>query len=339
MMDALLKQLLFLLPPEGAHEASLLLLSNAEEVELGSMLDRFYRPRRQRPVELMGLTFPNPVGLAAGYDKDGRVWRTLSRLGFGHVEVGTVTPQPQPGNPKPRVFRLEADRALINRLGFPSQGADAVRARLVGMKPHPMILGVNLGKNKATPNEEAGQDYVRLVGVFAEVADYLVVNVSSPNTPGLRELQRGEPLRALLRQVVAARDGERERIARRVPVLVKLAPDLGDADLDDALGAVADAGIDGVIATNTTISRDGVHGPFVQETGGLSGAPLTGRATAMIRAIRQRSGDDLPLIAVGGIMGTDDARARLDAGANLVQIYTGLVYGGPGMVRRVVEAL
>lgn len=338
-MDPILRQLLFLLQPEAAHEASLLMLSSAEDMELGAVLDRLYRPRRQRPVELLGLTFPNPVGLAAGYDKDARVWRPLSRLGFGHVEVGTVTPRPQPGNPKPRVFRLERDRALVNRLGFPSQGADAVRARLVGAKPHAMILGVNLGKNKETPNEEAAHDYVRLVGVFAEVADYLVVNVSSPNTPGLRDLQRGQALRSLLGAVVAARDVEGARIGRRVPLLVKLAPDLDDADLDDALGAVADARFDGVIATNTTLSREGAHGPFAQETGGLSGAPLTARSTEVVRKIRARAGDALPLIAVGGVMGADDARSKLDAGANLVQLYTGLVYGGPGVVRRIVEAL
>jgi dihydroorotate dehydrogenase len=214
-----------------------------------------------------------------------------------------------------------------------------VRERLVGLKPSGLILGVNLGKNKDTPNEEAARDYVRLVGAFVDVADYLVVNVSSPNTPGLRDLQRGPALRALLAEVVAARDAEAGRRTRRVPLLVKLSPDLSDADLDDALGAVADAGVDGVIATNTTLSRDGARGPVAEESGGLSGALLTARSTEMIRRIRARAGDALPLIGVGGVMGADDARARIDAGANLVQLYTGLVYGGPGVVRRVVEAL
>lgn len=340
ILDAVMREALFALDSERSHDVALRMLGPIGATPAGrNALHAVYGPRWQRPVELLGLTFPNPVGLAAGYDKNALAWKGLASLGLGHVEIGTVTPRPQPGNPKPRVFRLRDQAALINRLGFPSEGADVVNCRLDGERPFGCILGVNLGKNKDTPLEEAAADYVELVGPFAAVADYLTVNVSSPNTPGLRKLQTGAALVSLLREVVVARDHAAEQLGRSVPVLVKLAPDLTDADLDDALQAVSDAGIDGVIATNTTISRDGVRGPMVQETGGLSGAPLTARSQAMIAAIRKRAGDDLPLIGVGGIMTPDDAKARLDAGADLVQIYTGLVFGGPGLVARIVEAI
>jgi dihydroorotate dehydrogenase len=339
-LDDVLRDLLLRLEPEQSHDAALELLALAGRTGVGRRgLRARYAPSRQRPVELLGLTFPNPVGLAAGYDKDARAWRALACLGFGHVEVGTITPKAQPGNPRPRVFRLSDQLSVINRMGFPSRGADFARAHLGPDRPHGVILGVNLGKNKETPNEQAASDYVELVGRFAEVADYLTVNVSSPNTPGLRALQSGPALRALLSAVVVARDEQAARLGRKVPVLVKLAPDLDDADLDDALGAVADARIDGVIATNTTVSRDGVTGPVAAETGGLSGAALTAKSQEICRKIRQRAGDALPLIGVGGIMTPDDAQARLDAGANLVQVYTGLIFGGPRWVRQVVEAL
>jgi dihydroorotate dehydrogenase len=339
-MDDLLRSALFRLEPEVSHHTALRLLAAAVAVPGGEALLRaLYAPRQQRPVELIGLRFPNAVGLAAGYDKNATAWRGLAALGLGHLELGTVTPEPQSGNPAPRVFRLADERCLINRLGFPSVGARVVLPRLRGARGRGVVIGINLGKNKDTPLEEAARDYVSLVHSFAAEADYLTVNVSSPNTPGLRALQTGEALCALLLQVRQARDEEVARLGRSVPVLVKLSPDLEDADLDDALQAVFDAGIDGVIATNTTLSREGVRDPQAREPGGLSGAALTERSTRMVRTIRQRAGDRLPLIGVGGIMDAVDARARLDAGADLVQLYTGLVYGGPALVRRIVEAL
>jgi dihydroorotate dehydrogenase len=335
-MDALLRAALFQLESEQSHHAALAMLSTLGAMPGGlAALRGLYAPRRQRPVTLAGLTFANPVGLAAGYDKNATAWRGLAALGFGHVEVGTVTPRPQPGNPKPRVFRLTEDRCLINRLGFPSEGADAVHPRLKGRGG--CILGVNLGRNKSTPNEEAARDYVLLARQFADVADYLTVNVSSPNTPGLRALQTGDALRALLSEVVQVRDEVRG--GKPLPVFVKLSPDLEDADLDDALKAVSDARIDGVIATNTTLSREGLQSPLRDEKGGMSGARLTERSEAVIRRIRELAGDDLPLIGVGGIMTPEHVRRRLDAGADLVQVYTGMVYGGPGLVRRMVEAV
>lgn len=336
MLDAALRRALFLLEPESSHDAALGLLAAAQRTPGGlAALRAMYTPRRQRPVELLGLRFPNPVGLAAGYDKNARAWRALGALGFGHVEVGTVTPRPQPGNPKPRIFRIPEAAAVINRLGFPSEGAEAVRARIGAVKPEGVILGVNLGRNKATPNERAAEDYAALVPIFAPVADYLVVNVSSPNTPGLRALQTRAALTSLLAAVCTARDAA----AAQPPVLVKLAPDLDEAGLEDALAAAVDAGIDGVIATNTTLSREGLAPRWADEAGGLSGAPLTARATGVIERVRARLGDGFPLIGVGGIMSPDDAKARLDAGADLVQVYTGLIYGGAGWVRELVEAV
>jgi dihydroorotate dehydrogenase len=335
----LAKPLLFSLDPERAHALSLRLLRQGGSNPLGRWAIRtLFGAPRVAPAEVMGLTFPNRVGLAAGYDKDGLAWRGLAALGFGHVEVGTVTPLPQPGNERPRVFRLAEDTAVINRLGFPSRGADFVAAQLARARGHGALIGANLGKNKATPNAEAARDYVLGVERFAALADYLAVNVSSPNTPGLRELQTRAYLDDLLRDVLRARDAQTEALGRRVPVALKLAPDLDDDALHDALGAAMDAGVDGIIATNTTIRRDGLRSAHASETGGLSGRPLTAQAQAMLTRIARETGGGTPLIAVGGIMDETDARARLDAGAALVQVYTGLVYGGPGLVRRLVRA-
>ena len=263
----------------------------------------------QAPVRVFGLRFSNPVGLAAGYDKDGLGWRSLACLGFGHIEVGTVTPIPQPGNPRPRVFRLPEDQAVINRMGFPSRGAQFVAERLQGKRPPGLVLGVNLGKNKDTPLELAWQDYEQLVDIFAPLADYLVVNVSSPNTVGLRQLQARHFLEELLAHVVRRRDAFAEK---RVPVLVKLSPDLSDGELEDALEALLGAGMDGVIATNTTISRPPLRSPHGSESGGLSGAPLASLSARFVREIVQRTEGKLPVVATGGIMNADDARRRLD---------------------------
>jgi dihydroorotate dehydrogenase len=336
-VDAALRRGLFALAPEASHHAALDGLAAALRAPGGyAALRGLYGGVAGAPVDVAGLRFPNAVGLAAGYDKDATAWRAFPALGFGHVEIGTVTPKPQPGNPKPRVFRLEPDRAVINRMGFPSAGAAAVRARLTTERPEGMILGVNLGKNKDTPNEDAADDYVAGVHAFADVADYLVVNVSSPNTPGLRALQTGEALRRLLRTVVDARDAAAP--GRTLPVFVKLAPDLEPADLTDAVVALQDAGVEGVVATNTTLSRHGASGPAAAEVGGLSGAPLTARALRTLEAIRALVPAGFPVIGVGGLMTPDDVRRRRDAGADLVQIYTGLIYGGPSVVGPMAKA-
>lgn len=338
-MYGLLRRLLFRLEPERAHALALGAIRVAGAVApLRSLLRAIYSVP-SRPVEAFGLTFPNAVGLAAGYDKDGLGWRGLACLGFGHLELGTVTPRPQEGNPRPRVFRLSEDRALVNRLGFPSRGAEFVAARLLRRRPGGPVIGVNIGKNRETPLEAAAADYVTLLERFAPLADYLVVNVSSPNTVGLRRLQAREALEALLKALAAARAPLVAGRGGALPLLVKLAPDLSDAELDDALDAVLAAGMDGVVATNTTLSRDGLRSPHARESGGLSGAPLAARSTAVIRAIHARTGGRLPIIGVGGVAGPDDVKVRLDAGASLVQVYTGLVYEGPGLVRRILRAL
>jgi dihydroorotate dehydrogenase len=292
------------------------------------------------PVSALGLTFPNVLGLAAGFDKNAVGIDGLGALGFGHVEVGTVTGEAQPGNPKPRLFRLPEDRAVVNRMGFNNDGAEVVAARLAarGRRAGP-VLGVNIGKSKVVPEEEAVRDYEKSARLLAPHADYLVVNVSSPNTPGLRNLQAVEKLEPILTSV--------QRIAdsgdRHVPLLVKIAPDLAD---DDVLG-VADLalaiGLDGIIATNTTTSRDGLRTPAarVEEigAGGLSGRPLTDRSCAVLRLLRQRVGPDLTLVGVGGITTVADAQARLDAGATLLQGYTAFVYEGPLWPRRIIRGL
>ncbi len=339
-MYALLRRLLFNLQPETAHGLALSLIRAAGALPPArALLRAIYRVPQAQPVEAFGLTFPNAVGLAAGYDKDGLGWRGLACLGFGHLEVGTVTPEPQPGNPRPRVFRVSEAGGLINRMGFPGLGAAFVARRLAGPRPSGLIIGANLGKQKETPLQDAADDYEALMKVMAPVSDYLVVNVSSPNTPGLRELQTRAFLEELLTRLAAMRQTQQQRLDRRVPLLVKLAPDLTDDQLDDALEAMLTAGMDGVIATNTTIGRPGVDGPVADEAGGLSGQPLAPRSTEMIGAIHERTGGALPIIGVGGVAGPDDARAKIDAGATLVQVYTGLIYRGPGLVRSILRGL
>jgi dihydroorotate dehydrogenase len=297
---------------------------------------------RRRPVSAFGLRFPNAVGLAAGFDKNGRAWPAAAALGFGHVEIGTVTARPQPGNPRPRVFRYPREEAVINRLGFNNQGAKAVAARL-GRQPGPgrraIPLGINLGKSKAADIEEAAQDYLASFTRLADLADYVVLNVSSPNTPGLRQLQDEARLRELLGVITAA---NRSRAARpgsaRVPILLKIAPDLNFSQVDAVLGVIADFGLDGIIATNTTLARPG---PFatLNQAGGLSGGPLCRRSTEMIHYLALATGGRLPIIGVGGITDPETAGEKLDAGATLIQVYTGLIYRGPFFARRVAYAL
>ncbi len=331
-----LRPLIFRLDPERAHDLTINLLRLVGGLPLLRVpLQRMFTAHSQYQVEVFGLQFSNPIGLAAGYDKDGLAWRGLSCLGFGHIEVGTVTPLSQAGNPKPRVFRIPEEQAVINRMGFPGRGADFVEKKLsmANRQRSAAILGVNIGKNKDTPNEEAAQDYLYLLEKFSPLADYLVVNVSSPNTIGLRRLQAREFLEDLLSQL----NVKRGMLNVYRPILVKLAPDLTDPELDDALDAIIRTGMDGVIATNTTVSRSEINSPVANETGGLSGAPLRQRSTEIVRKIHQRTDGKLPIIGVGGIMTPDDAKEKLDAGAKLVQVFTGLIYAGPGLVKRIIK--
>lgn len=334
------RSLLFRLDPETAHGLSLAAIARVGRVPgLRSAVAAMYSAPDAEPVEVFGLRFPNRLGLAAGYDKDGEGWRGLGCLGFGHIEVGTVTPEPQPGNPKPRIFRLVEQRSVINRLGFPCKGAAYVADRLRRRRRGEVVIGVNIGKQKTTSLDDAADDYEELVDVFAPLADYLTVNISSPNTPGLRRLQERDFLSRLLGRVAARRDEVVARIGSPVPVLVKLAPDLDDDQLLTAVDVVVEAGMDGIIATNTTIRRDGIDHPAAGEEGGLSGAALTEMSTRIIARIHEHTGGAIPIVGVGGIMGPEDARAKLDAGATLLQLYTGLVYEGPGLVKRILEGL
>jgi dihydroorotate dehydrogenase len=363
-MYSFFRPLLFKLDPETAHHLILQVIRLGAYQPLNFLLRAMYIAPG-KPVEAFGLHFPNPVGLAAGYDKDGLVWRGLATLGFGHIEIGTVTPLPQPGNPKPRVFRLVEDRAVINRMGFPGLGADYVARRLRGrpgsseVVPVPargtgrrrtlsrcsygndrqVIVGVNLGKNKDTPLENAASDFITLMRKFTPLADYLAINVSSPNTVGLRRLQGREMLEGLLGAIAKERENIAAGRGGRVPILVKLAPDLSDEELDDALEVIVRTGMDGVIATNTTLGRAGLRSKQREETGGLSGEPLRVRSETVLRSVLKKLGGRLPVVSVGGIMSPEDARARLDAGAALVQVYTGLVYGGPGLVKQIIQKL
>jgi dihydroorotate dehydrogenase len=281
---------------------------------------------------ILGLTFPNPVGLAAGFDKDARMIDEMTNLGFGFIEIGTVTPKAQDGNPKPRLFRLPQDKAIVNRMGFNNQGVDAAVTRLKN-RSKGVIVGGNIGKNKSTPNETAIEDYKICFESLYPYVDYFVVNVSSPNTPGLRELQEREPLRQLM-TTIKSMSSKKEKPK---PVLLKIAPDLNQSQLDDIVDILISSGTDGVIATNTTISRDTLQ-TSTQEierigNGGLSGAPLTARSNEVIRYLRAKLGREYPIIGVGGIMTPQDAVDKLEAGANLVQVYTGFIYEGPSFVR------
>jgi len=342
------------LPPEGAHRAGFGLIRLAGSVPGGPvLLRRRFAPRDPvLRVRALGLDLPGPLGLAAGFDKDARGADALGALGFAFVEVGTVTAQPQPGNPQPRMFRLAADRALINRMGFNNEGAAVAAARLAGRaglawrgrfgrRGEPVAVGVNIGKTKVVPAERAIADYVASARLVAAVAAYVVVNVSSPNTPGLRDLQAVSTLRPLLGAVRAALD--EAGTGRRVPLLVKIAPDLADGDVDAIADLALELGLDGIIATNTTIGRAGLASDpalvAAAGAGGLSGAPLRARALAVLRRLYARTGDRLVLIAAGGIGDADDAWERICAGATLVQAYTGFIYGGPGWPRQVQDGL
>jgi dihydroorotate dehydrogenase len=331
----LARPFIFTLDPETAHDVAFGNLKRAHALGLTRLL----RPHvADDPVESMGLRFANPVGLAAGLDKNGEYIDALADFGFGFIEVGTVTPRPQPGNPAPRLFRLPRARGLINRMGFNNDGLDRFVANVAASRARQVVLGLNIGKNADTPIDRALDDYLaglqRVYPLLLDRPGYVAVNISSPNTKDLRSLQGGAGLLTLLAGLRKARRALEQRHGRRVPLAVKIAPDLDDADLPRIADALAEHGVDAVIATNTTVARDAaVAGlPHADETGGLSGAPLTARATAVVRLLAQHLGDALPVIGVGGIMSGDDAVAKIEAGAALVQLYTGIIYRGPALV-------
>jgi len=282
------------------------------------------------------LKFPNPIGLAAGFDKQASFYKEFSSLGFGFIEVGTITPKGQPGNPKPRMFRLPMDQGLINRMGFNNKGLEVAREQLKN-RDRNFIVGGNIGKNKVTPNENALDDYLQCFNLLHDLVDYFVVNVSSPNTPGLRALQDKEPLTRIL----ASLKSENAKLTEPKPILLKIAPDLTDEQLDDIIAIVAETKIEGVIATNTTISREGLNSSeeLLSETGGLSGIPVRDRSTAVIKYLHDKSEGAFPIIGVGGIHSAEDALEKLNAGASLVQVYTGFIYEGPALVKRINKAL
>lgn len=340
-MYQLVKPLFFKLDPERAHHFVVQRLQwFYDHFPLGKLLLRrwFDVHVKGLETEVFGLKFKNPIGLAAGFDKNGEYIEALSTLGFGFIEVGTVTPMPQPGNCKPRMFRLVEDQAIINRMGFNNKGVDILAARLRQLKAeNPVIIGGNIGKNKQTPNEEAVSDYLKCFEKLHEVVDYFVVNVSSPNTPGLRELQEKEPLKRILNAL------QERNLANSVvrPILLKIAPDLTNEQLNDIVDIVAETGISGVIATNTTIDREGLkaNDRLKNEAGGVSGKPLTNRSTEVIKYLSERSGSAFPIIGVGGISTPEDVREKMNAGASLVQVYTGFIYEGPDLVKKLCRGL
>jgi dihydroorotate dehydrogenase len=332
MYRALLRPLLFRLGAETAHELAILGLAGLGLVPgLPAALRRLVRPsRRSLQIRVAGLDFPNPVGLAAGMDKDAQAVAGFFALGFGALELGTVTPRPQPGNPRPRAFRIPEREALINRMGFNNRGAEAMGRRLERTRWRPGLLGVNIGKNKDTPLERAVDDYLAAARRLGPLADYVALNLSSPNTPGLRSLQAPAVLGGLLRSV-------RQEVRGR-PMFLKIAPDLTDEEIDEVVQVALDSGTDALICTNTTLARPFEH-PVAAEAGGLSGRPLTARATAVVRRAFRAGQGRLPIIGVGGIFDAQDAWEKICAGASLIQLYTGFIYGGPGLVREVLDGL
>ena len=328
---------MFLFDAESVHHFSFASIRLVHKIPfVGPLVRRLYyinHPKLER--HIFGIRFPNPIGLAAGFDKDAKLYKELSNFGFGFIEIGTLTPKPQDGNPKKRLFRLLADQGIINRMGFNNQGVDAAISRL--KKNKNVIIGGNIGKNKTTPNDQATQDYLICFEALFPYVDYFVVNVSTPNTPNLRDLQEKKPLTTLLQTLQA----ENKKHQNPKPILLKIAPDLTDTQLLDIIDIVSNTKIDGVIATNTTIARNGLQSDsaICAEKGGLSGKPLNNRSTDVIRFLHTNSKGSFPIIGVGGIHTPQDAIDKLEAGASLLQIYTGFVYEGPGMVKRILKAL
>ena len=333
----LARKLLFRLDAERAHHWS---LAGLRFTERCGILQGLAGGIPAAPVECMGLTFPNPVGLAAGLDKEGNAIDAFGRLGFGFIEIGTITPQPQSGNPKPRLFRLLDHEAIINRMGFNNPGIQDGVANVSKSKTFQGVIGFNIGKNKDTPNESAIEDYLVCLRGAWPVADYIAVNLSSPNTPGLRDLQSADAAARLLARLQQERETLTAETGRNVPLALKVAPDLEQGEIVALSRVFLDQGLDALIATNTTIAREAVADhPLHEEAGGLSGAPLTAPSTEVIAAFHAELGDKIPIIGVGGIMCADDARAKLRAGATLVQLYTGFIYRGPALIHDIVNSL
>ncbi|HEU4719657.1 MAG TPA: quinone-dependent dihydroorotate dehydrogenase [Bacteroidia bacterium] len=340
MYKAIIRPVLFLVDPEKIHHFVFSVIKFSFRIPgIASLMRAIYQVRSPKlETTLFGIKFPNRVGLAAGFDKNAKLFDELGGLGFGFVEIGTVTPEPQPGNDKPRMFRLKADSGLINRMGFNNEGAEAAAKRLRKRKTN-IVIGGNIGKNKITPNGNAGDDYEKCFLALFDVVDYFVVNVSSPNTPNLRALQDKAPLTEILLRL----EKLNAQKPVRKPILLKIAPDLTDSQLDDIIDIVKTTGIDGVVATNTTISRENLRTPSsVLEAigaGGLSGKPLTKRSLEVVNYLSEKSGKAFPIIGVGGIHTAEDAIAMLNAGASLVQVYTGFIYEGPGIAKKINKAL
>jgi dihydroorotate dehydrogenase len=333
-----LKKLLFTLDAEKAHDISLSSLRAAEKAHLLASFAPKLPP--SQPVKCLGLDFAHPVGLAAGLDKSGNTIDAFGRLGFSFIEIGTITPRPQDGNPQPRLFRLPEHHALINRMGFNNPGIEVGVANVRARKSFQGPVGFNIGKNKDTPNEQASEDYLRAFRAAYPVADYVAVNLSSPNTPGLRDLQAAEPTARLLGSLQIERDILASETGRHVPIVFKVAPDLAPDHIKELAGVFRKGGLDGLIATNTTISREAITGhPHAEEAGGLSGAPETDLSTEVIAAFHSELGPAVPIIGVGGIMNAEDALAKLAAGATLLQIYTGFIYRGPALIREILNKL
>lgn len=335
MYKALVRPILFQFDPEKVHYFTFSLIKFVSKIPgVSTLFRRLYVIEDKRlEKELFGLKFKNPVGLAAGFDKDAVLYNELGNFGFGFIEIGTITPKPQPGNPKPRLFRLKSDSAIINRMGFNNGGVEEAVERLKRNKG--VLIGGNIGKNKVTPNDKAVDDYKICFEALFDYVDYFVVNVSSPNTPNLRDLQDKEPLTKLLKQLQVLnfqKDNSK-------PILLKIAPDLTDGQLVDIIDIVKDTKIDGVIATNTTISREGLTGKNKNEIGGMSGKPLANRSTEVIRFLAEKSDKAFPIIGVGGVHSAEDALEKLEAGADLVQLYTGFIYEGPALIKTINKAL
>ncbi len=341
MYRLLIRPLLFLLPPESIHTLLVRLLHVLYRIPGFNRIihNSYHINHKALETEFLGMKFSNPVGLAAGFDKNAAVFREFHAFGFSFIEVGTVTPLGQSGNPRPRSFRIKADRGLINRMGFNNHGAEAAAKKLDVKRPKGLILGGNLGKNTLTPNEEAVSDYEAVFRAIYDRVDYFVVNVSCPNISDLRKLQDQESLEAILGRLLKIRN----EMEQKKPVLLKISPDLNNQQLDETLEIVERLKIDGIVATNTTIRRDGLNTSKEKidaiGNGGLSGAPITERSLEVVRYVHRKTGGKLPIIAVGGIMGVQDALNMLDAGATLIQLYTGFIYEGPGLVKRINRAI
>jgi dihydroorotate dehydrogenase len=331
MLYPTIRPILFAIDPERAHRLAL------DALRVAGRLPG--RPVRGTPVELMGLRFPNRVGLAAGFDKNAEAVEGLGQLGFGFLEVGTVTPRPQPGQARPRLFRLPHDHALINRLGFPSEGASVVAARLRRPRRYRGVVGINIGKNADTPIERAVDDYVSCMRSLHMVADYMTVNISSPNTAALRDLHAPERLEPFLTALLTERDACLRGSTRILPLLLKVSPDLEPTSLESLAAVARNVSLDGIIATNTTVTREGIDPGAAKQTGGLSGAPLHSLSLSSVASLRRLLGPAFPIVGVGGIDSPAAARAMREAGADLIQLYTGLIYRGPSLVARCVRAL